>query len=148
MMTNNIYDRIYSQLKSLFTPETTVISKMATIVALLHFKCPDYFWTGFYLLQDGELTVGPYQGPLACIKLEKNRGVCWHSVNSKTTVIVPDVDKFPGHIACSSLSKSEIVIPVLDVKGEIFAVLDVDSKLYNRFSDVDKNGLEKIIGLI
>jgi GAF domain-containing protein len=121
---------------------------MATIAAVLHHKMEGYFWTGFYLLKDGELLVGPYQGPAACQVLEKNRGVCWTGINKAETIIVPDVEKFPGHIACDSRSRSEIVIPVRDRQGVIIGVLDVDSKEPDRFDEVDAKGLERILSLL
>jgi GAF domain-containing protein len=122
---------------------------MATIIAVLHNKFDYYFWTGFYLLdKDGELRVGPYQGPVACIKLKKDVGVCWAGIHKKETIIVPDVHNFPGHIACDSRSNSEIVVSLKNKSGEIVGVLDVDSKDFSSFDKVDKEGLEKIIGLL
>jgi GAF domain-containing protein len=120
---------------------------MATITAVLHHKMNYFFWTGFYLLDNGELIVGPYQGSLACIRLNKNTGVCWEGINSGKTVIVPDVHKFPGHIACDSRSNSEIVIPMKGNDGRIIGVLDVDSKEFNSFDETDKTWLERIIQL-
>jgi len=105
------YKRIYEQLRGLLTKTNDKIARMATIVAVLHHKMPHFFWTGFYRIVDGELIVGPYQGPLACQVLGKNKGVCWACVNRKETIIVPDVEKFPGHIACDPRSKSEITVP-------------------------------------
>ncbi len=142
------YERIYKQLEELTKPHDNPIACMATIVAVLHHKFDYYFWTGFYLLDKGELIVGPYQGPVACIKLKKDTGVCWAGINSKETVLVQDVHKFPGHIACDSRSNSEIVVPLKDKAGEIIGVLDVDSKDLNSFDEDDKAGLEKILTLI
>lgn len=142
------YDRVFIQLKELIEPHDNALAAMATIVAVLHHKFDYYFWTGFYLLQHGDLIVGPYQGPVACIKLTKDTGVCWAGINRKETVIVPDVHKFPGHIACDSRSNSEIVIPLKYKSGEIVGVLDVDSKDLNSFDDIDKGGLEKIVELV
>jgi GAF domain-containing protein len=121
---------------------------MATIAALLHNKMPHFFWTGFYLLEAGELVVGPYQGSLACMVLEKKKGVCWAGILRRMTIIVPDVHKFPGHIACDSRSNSEIVVPLFDEKNKAWSVLDVDSQNFNAFSEVDKEWLEKIVRLI
>lgn len=121
---------------------------MSTIAAVLHQKMDYFFWTGFYLLDKGELIVGPYQGSLACIKLKKDTGVCWAGINRGETVIVPDVHAFPGHIACDSRSKSEIVIPLRDASGKIIGVLDVDSKELNSFDEVDGEWLERIVSLI
>lgn len=142
------YDRIYNQLDELLRPHDNQIAAMATIVSVLHHKFDYFFWTGFYLLNDGGLIVGPYQGSVACIKLKKDTGVCWAGINSKETVIVPDVHQFPGHIACDSRSNSEIVVPLKDKKGIIIGVLDVDSAALNSFDEADKEGLERIIGLI
>lgn len=129
-------------------PHDNPIAAMATIAAVLHNKFDHFFWTGFYLLQDEELIVGPYQGSVACIKLKKNTGVCWAGIKNKETVLVPDVHQFPGHIACDSRSQSEIVLPVRNKKGEIIGVMDVDSKELNSFDEADREGLEKIITLI
>ncbi len=142
------YERIFSQLKPLLSRTKNKTARMATIASLLHLKMPHFFWTGFYALDRGELTVGPYQGPLACLVLEKEKGVCWAGVLRRRTVIVPDVHKFPGHIACDSRSNSEIVVPLLDSKGKVWGVLDVDSRELVAFSVVDREWLEKIVGLI
>jgi GAF domain-containing protein len=107
-----------------------------------------FFWTGFYCLDKGVLTVRTYQGPVACQVLKKDTGVCWAVINKKETVIVPDVHQFPGHIACDSRSNSEIVVPIRNKTGEIFGVLDVDSKELDSFDEVDAGWLEKIVGLI
>lgn len=142
------YERLYNQIEELTTPINSPISRMATISAILHHKMKGYFWTGFYLLQEGELLVGPYQGPLACLRLKKDTGVCWAGINTQQTVIVDDVETFPGHIACSSLSKSEIVVPVFNKSEEIVGVLDIDSRDLSNFDKEDKEGLEKIVELI
>ena len=142
------YNRIYDQLSVLMTATEDLVSRMATVAAILHHKMDGFFWTGFYLLRDGNLLVGPYQGPVACQVLAKDTGVCWSGINQGKTIIVPDVEQFPGHIACDSRSRSEIVVPVRDKKGQIIAVLDVDSKLLDQFDETDAAGLEKIIGLI
>jgi len=109
---------------------------------------PHYFWTGFYTLIDGELTIGPYQGPLACQVLEKKKGVCWVGMEKKQTIVVPDVHKFPGHIPCDSRSNSEIVVPLFDENNQVYGILDVDSKKLGALSEVDKEWLEKIVKLI
>ena len=139
------YRRIYQQLQDLLKDKPNRMARMATLVAVLHHKMDYYFWTGFYLLDEGELIVGPYQGSLACIKLKKDTGVCWAGINSGETVIVPDVHQFPGHIACDSRSNSEIVVPFKDKDGKIIGVLDVDSKELASFDEVDAEWLEKII---
>ena len=142
------YERLYQQIEALVTKHNNPLSTMATIVAVLQHKMKSYYWTGFYLLEDGELYVGPYQGTLACIHLKKNTGVCWAGINNQETVIVPDVHDFPGHIACDSKTNSEIVVPLKDKKGNVIGILDVDSLDYNTFDEEDKAGLEKIIGLV
>ncbi len=142
------YQRLYNQIEELTTSVNNPVSRMATIAAILHHKMKGYFWTGFYLLSEGELLVGPYQGPLACLRLKNDTGVCWAGVNSKETIVVEDVEKFPGHIACSSLSKSEIVVPVFNKENQVIGVLDVDSRDYSNFDHEDKEGLEKIVELI
>lgn len=121
---------------------------MATINAVLHHKMDTFFWTGFYLLQDGKLQVGPYQGALACINLAKDTGVCWAALNQEKTMVVPEVHNFPGHIACDSRSQSEVVVPVRNKQGELLAVLDVDSDKLNSFDEVDAEWLEKIVELV
>jgi GAF domain-containing protein len=142
------YRRVHDQLAQLVAKTDNKVARMATIASLLHHKMPHFFWTGFYLLIDGELTVGPYQGSLACLVLEKKKGVCWAAVLRGRTVVVPDVHKFPGHIACDSRSNSEIVVPLRDAKGEVWGVLDVDSRELCAFDEVDQEWLEKIVELI
>lgn len=143
------YSRIFRQLEELIRKDNpNLTARMSTAVAVLHNKMDYFFWTGFYLLDEGELIVGPYQGSLACIKLKKDTGVCWAGINRGETVVVPDVHDFPGHIACDSRSNSEIVVPLSDNTGKILGVLDVDSKDFNSFDEVDKEWLERIILLI
>ncbi len=141
------YQRIADQLEELFQKTDNFNARMATTCALLHHKFNYYFWTGFYSLIDGQLTVQTYQGPVACLVLKKGLGVCWASINEKKSIIVSDVEKFPGHIACDSRSKSEIVIPLIK-NNEVLAVLDIDSKELNSFDDEDREGLEIIIKLL
>jgi GAF domain-containing protein len=107
-----------------------------------------FFWTGFYLLNDGQLQVGPYQGSLACMELKKGTGVCWAAVHTAEPVIVDDVHAFPGHIACDARSKSEITVPLKDLSGKIVAVLDIDSDIEANFDQVDAIHLKELIGLI
>jgi GAF domain-containing protein len=142
------YGRIYDQLKELLKATDNPISRMATVAAVLHHKMDGFFWTGFYLLKDEQLLVGPYQGPVACQELPKDTGVCWSGINREKTVIVPDVEKFPGHIACDSRSRSEIVVPLRSSRGEIIGVLDVDSKNPDQFDQRDAEGLERVLTLI
>jgi len=142
------YERLYNQIVDLLKDKEYPVARMATIVAVLHHKMDNFFWTGFYLLVDGELIVGPYQGPVACILLKKDTGVCWAGVNQEETIVVPDVHTFPGHIACDSRSRSEIVVPLKTSEGEVFGVLDVDSKDLASFDEMDAEWLEKITSLI
>ena len=121
---------------------------MATIVAILHHKMTHFFWTGFYILTNEDLVVGPYQGPLACQVLERGKGVCWACFLKKETIVVPDVHKFPGHIACDSRSNAEIVVPLFDEQGDSRGVLDVDSKTRDVFTPDDQGWLEKIVALL
>src|SRR5512136_988928 len=142
------YGRVAEQLRELFASTRDPLGRMATAAALLHAKMSGFFWTGWYLLRDGELTVGPYQGSLACLILPAHQGVCWAGVDRGESVIVPDVHAFPGHIACDSRSRSEIVIPLRDTSGTVIGVLDVDSERPTYFDDVDREGLEAIAALI
>lgn len=142
------YGRIYTQLQELLKKNGTPLSKMSTVIAVLHHKMDHFFWTGIYLLEDGRLCAGPYQGPVACQELAKDQGVCWAGINRKETIVVPDVHQFPGHIACDSRSSSEIVVPLHDAQGRIIGVLDVDSKDLNSFDEVDAQELQKIVNLI
>ena len=120
---------------------------MANIAAALK-EAFNFFWVGFYLKKENQLVLGPFQGPIACTRINFNRGVCGHCYTTKQTIIVPDVEDFPGHIACSSASKSEIVLPAFDKKGEVFLVLDVDSDQLDDFSAVDKVFLEQLMRII
>ncbi|MCU0237175.1 MAG: GAF domain-containing protein [Acidobacteria bacterium] len=142
------YLRIHGQLTGLFAKPADGPARMATAAALLFHKFEHYFWCGFYRLVDGDLRVGPYQGPLACQVLARGRGVCWEAVKRGETVIVPDVRRFAGHIACDARSLSEIVVPVRDGRGTIVAVLDVDSDKPGQFDEADQEGLEKIVELL
>jgi L-methionine (R)-S-oxide reductase len=142
------YQRLFEQLEALKHKSTDPDARMATIVAVLHHKMEYFFWTGFYFLKSGELTVKTYQGPLACQVLQKHTGVCWAGIDQQKTIVVPDVHLFPGHIACDSHSQSEIVVPVRNRDGEITGVLDVDSETLNSFDATDAEWLEKIVNLI
>lgn len=143
------YQRLYTQISDLIEKSSNnPISNMSTIAAVLHHKIEYFFWTGFYLLQGGKLQAGPYQGSLACINLDKDKGVCWAAINQKKTIVVPDVHEFPNHIACDSRSLSEIVVPIRDENNEIIGVMDVDSSTVNSFDEIDAQWLEKIVGLI
>ncbi len=142
------YSRIADQLAELYLKTDDPLARMATAVAVLHHKMPHFFWTGFYLLSDNELLVGPYQGPLACAVLKESEGVCWAGVERAETVIVPDVEAFPGHVACDSRSRSEIVVPLRDTAGGVVGVLDVDSTDPDAFGEADQLGLERILDMI
>lgn len=142
------YERLYQQINELLVKSNNPLSKMATIVAVLHHKMDTFFWTGFYLLHEGRLQVGPYQGSLACIDLAKDTGVCWAGINRKHSVIVDDVHAFPGHIACDSRSQSEIVVPLFDSNGVVIGVLDVDSSEPAAFDETDRHWLERIVQFV
>ena len=137
------YSRIFTQLEGLLAKSDNTIANMATVAAVLYHKFDYYFWCGFYTILDGKLIVGPYQGPVACQELKKDQGVCWAGINEKKTIIVHDVELFPGHIACDSRSKSEIVVPLKNNTGQVVSVLDVDSKDLNSFDELDGSGWRK-----
>ncbi|HLN53589.1 MAG TPA: GAF domain-containing protein [Lentimicrobium sp.] len=141
------YQRLVKQIEDLLKKSPDEQAAMATIASVLFNKMEYFFWCGFYRMQDDKLWIGPYQGPAACQVLE-GRGVCLAAVERKSTVIVPDVHKFPGHIACDSRSNSEIVVPVKNSKGEITGVLDVDSKDFESFTETDAKYLEQIVALL
>jgi L-methionine (R)-S-oxide reductase len=140
------YQSLIPQIKSLLEGEPDLIANMANVVAALKEQF-GWFWVGFYVVKQDELVLAPFQGPVACTRIKKGRGVCGSSWAQAKTLIVPDVEKFPGHIACSSLSKSEIVVPVIR-NNEVVAVLDVDSSEYDQFDITDQKFLEEIINLI
>ena len=142
------YERLYKQLNELVLKSNNAQARMATIIAVLHHKMEYFFWTGFYLVDDGKMTVNMYQGPVACQLLEKDKGVCWAAFNQQKTIVVEDVHAFPGHIACDSRSNSEIVVPFKNREGDIIGVLDIDSKDKASFSEVDARWLEKILELV
>lgn len=142
------YVRIADQLSALYAKVADPHARMASAAALLHHKMPHFFWTGFYRLVDGDLIVGPYQGPLACMRLERHIGVCWAGIDRGEPVLVADVHSFPGHIACDSRSQSEVVVPLRDAGGAIVGVLDVDSDKPNAFSQADVDGLTTIVAKI
>jgi GAF domain-containing protein len=143
----NRYQRAVIQISDLLQKTTDPFARMSTVAAILHHKFDYFFWTGFYSLVEGELTVCSYQGSLACLVLAKHSGVCWAAIDQNRTIIVRDVQQFPGHIACDSRSRSEIAVPIRK-DGKIVAVLDVDSKSLDSFDEVDAANLEKIVDLI
>ena len=140
------YQTLLPQIKALIEGEPDLVANLANISAALKEQF-GWLWVGFYLVKKEELVLGPFQGPVACTRIQKGRGVCGSAWQQAQTLIVPDVEKFPGHIACSSLSKSEIVVPVIR-NGEVTAVLDVDSELLNLFNETDKKYLEEIVSWI
>lgn len=140
------YQSLISQLKGLLEGETDDVANMANMVAALKEQF-GWFWVGFYMVKNEELVLAPFQGPVACTRIKKGRGVCGTSWEKAQTLLVPDVEKFPGHIACSSLSKSEIVVPLIR-NGIVVGVLDVDSDAYNQFDETDKIYLEQIVNLL
>lgn len=142
-----IYEAILPQIDALTTDESDLIANLANIAAVLK-EAFGFFWVGFYLKKGSQLVLGPFQGPLACTRISFDKGVCGHAYTTKQAVIVPDVETFPGHIACSSASKSEIVLPAFDKNGEVLLVLDVDSDKLNDFDETDKIGLERIMKII
>jgi len=125
-----VYDEIAPQIESLVAGESDLVANLANITAVLK-EAFGFFWVGFYLKKGNQLVLNAFQGPLACTRIDFDKGVCGHAYTTKQTVIVPNVDEFPGHIACSSASKSEIVLPIFDKSGKVFGVLDVDSNELN-----------------
>ena len=143
---NDQYKSLIPQISALLSGETDEIANMANVCAALKEQF-DFFWVGFYMVKDNELVLGPFQGPVACTRIQKGKGVCGSSWDQEKILIVPDVDAFPGHIACSSASKSEIVIPI-NRNGRVIGVLDVDSKELNYFDQSDAVNLSTILELI
>ena len=141
------YELLREQVKSLAEGESDTISVMANVAAAIH-EAMGFWWTGFYIEKDGKLHLGPFQGPVACYRIAHGKGVCGTAYERRQTVIVPDVEQFPGHIACSSLSRSEIVVPLFDGEGGVRAVLDIDSKALATFDETDRRYLEEIVKYI
>lgn len=141
------YKELLPQLKSLLHAEPDLIANMANVAAALK-EVFGFFWVGFYIVKDEQLVLGPFQGPIACTRISFGKGVCGTAWEKKEAIIVPNVDEFPGHIACSSLSKSEIVIPVFGKDGNVAAVLDVDSELLHHFDETDRKYLLEIAELL
>ena len=141
------YRLLTEQIRALIDGETDSVAVMANVCAAIH-EAMGFWWTGFYRVKDGELVLGPFQGPVACMHIGFGKGVCGMAWKEQRTVIVPDVEQFPGHIACSSLSRSEIVVPVFSSSGDVVAVLDIDSKELNTFDDTDRQYLESICSLL
>ena len=140
------YQSLIPQIKGLLDGEPDLIANMANLTAALKEQF-GWLWVGFYIVKKDELVLAPFQGPVACTRIRKGRGVCGTSWAEAKTLIVPDVEKFPGHIACSSLSKSEIVVPLIK-DGVVTGVLDVDASEYDQFDETDKRFLEEIVGML
>ena len=140
------YKQLLPQLEALVSSETDMIANMANVSAALK-EVFNFWWVGFYIKKESELVLGPFQGPIACTRIAFDKGVCGASYSKKETVLVPNVEEFPGHIACSSATKSEIVIPIFS-EDRVIAVFDIDSEILNNFDEVDKKYLEEISRLI
>ena len=141
------YKTLVPQIESLIQGETDTVANLANIAAALK-ETFNFFWVGFYIVKNNELVLGPFQGPIACTRIGFGKGVCGTSWKEKKTIIVPNVDEFPGHIACSSASKSEIVVPVFNRQNEVSMVLDVDSDQLDSFDAVDQQYLEQVVGTL
>jgi GAF domain-containing protein len=142
-----VYAEILPQIEALMAGETDLTANLANVAAMLK-EALGYFWVGFYIERGGQLVLGPFQGPVACTRIDLDKGVCGHAYTTRETVIVPNVDEFPGHIACSSAARSEIVVPIFEADGNVFGVLDADSDRLNDFSETDREGLSRIVGVI
>ncbi|GAB3180205.1 GAF domain-containing protein [Telluribacter humicola] len=142
-----IYAAIYPQIAALIEDESDLTANLANVAAALK-EAFGFFWVGFYITKEGQLVLGPFQGPIACTRIPFHKGVCGACYTRRETIIVPDVEAFPGHIACSSASRSEIVVPVYHRNGTVAMVLDVDSDQLDDFSEADAEGLEKIMRLL
>lgn len=142
-----IYEELIPQIESLVAGERDIIANLANIAAAVK-EALNFFWVGFYIKKDEHLVLGPFQGPVACTRIELNKGVCGYAYTNRKVVIVPDVDAFPGHIACSSLSRSEIVLPIFNPDGQVFGVMDVDSDKLNDFSEIDEFGLKQVVLIV
>lgn len=141
------YSSLLPQIHALCEGETDLTANLANVAAALK-QTFGFFWIGFYIVRENELVLGPFQGPIACTRIAFGRGVCGTAWKDKKTLLVPDVDQFPGHIACSSESKSEIVVPVFNSNGDVIAVLDADSNVINDFNAEDQQALEQLCGWI
>lgn len=142
-----LYQELLPQVRAMLEHETDLIANLANVAAALKFGL-GFFWVGFYLAKQDQLVLGPFQGPIACSRIAPGKGVCGTAWVQKQTLIVPDVDAFPGHIACASASKSEIVVPLVDDAGEVWAVLDIDSDRLDDFSQTDRDALEQFVSWI
>ena len=140
------YEALLPQIKAVVEDEPDLIANMANVAAMLH-ETFGFWWTGFYRVEGQELVLGPFQGPMACTRIKKGRGVCGTAWAEAQTQVVPDVDQFPGHIACASASRSEIVVPIFK-EGEVIAVLDIDSAQFNTFDQTDRRYLEQVVEML
>ena len=141
------YEELLPQVAALIEGEDDRVSVMANVAAAIH-HAMGFFWTGFYVVSGNELRLGPFQGTVACMHIARGRGVCGTAWDRGETIVVPDVEQFPGHIACSSESRSEIVVPVRDASGKVWAVLDIDSRELGTFDDTNRRYLEQLVGLL
>lgn len=141
------YESLLPQIRALIDGESDTIANLSNIAAALHHGL-GFFWTGFYFVRGNELVLGPFQGPVACTRIQNGKGVCGTAWKNKSTIVVPDVEKFPGHIACSALSRSEIVVPGFNSAGDVILVLDADSDELNFFSETDQRYLEDLMQTI
>ncbi|MGB7203163.1 MAG: GAF domain-containing protein [Pyrinomonadaceae bacterium] len=144
---SKLYDEIVPQIEALVAGENDLIANLANVAGVLK-QVFGFFWVGFYLVKEGQLVLGPFQGPLACTRITFDEGVCGHAYTTRETVIVPNVDEFPGHIVCASESKSEIVVPIVDSENNVVAVLDVDSDKLADFTQADADGLGRVANII
>ena len=140
------YTLLKQQIAALIEGETDAVAVMANVAAAIH-EAMGFWWTGFYLEKNGVLTLGPFQGPVACYRIPHGKGVCGTAYERRETVVVPDVELFPGHIACSSASRSEIVVPIFAQDQRVLGVLDIDSRELNTFDDTDRRHLEAIVAM-
>lgn len=147
-MKSSRYELVLKQISALIAGETDETAVLANVSSALATAFPEWLWTGFYLVRNGELLLGPFQGPVACYHIKKGRGVCGSSWEREETIVVPDVEEFPGHIACSSLSRSEIVVPMYNKAGDIVGVLDIDSPEIGTFDHIDKQYLEQLVSVL
>ena len=141
------YRELLPQVESLVQGEPDAVANMANVAAVLR-EAFGFFWVGFYILKGDQLVLGPFQGPLACTRIDLDKGVCGHAFTTRQTILVPNVDEFPGHIACATASKSEIVVPLFGANNDIIGVLDVDSDKLDDFSQIDADGLAAIAAII
>ncbi len=144
----NRWQRMHDQIAELINKTSNPTAHRATAAAVMHHKVPGVSWTGFYMLRNGDLVVDAYQGPVACLVLERHHGVCWAAIDRNETVIVADVETFPGHIACDGRTRSEVVVPLHDAAGTAIGVLDIDSHRPDHFDEVDRVGYESVVRLL